>query len=239
MDEYGCKDMGINQSIMVQLVWGEQRIEFATDVLEQDSNGVIIAPYLHNNAQLELNVTWDKPVVCNIFATNPLNQQRISWKNVELVTMKRGEAIVYHIKSNAYNAMAIHDDRRKNARVIVRVKGQVYDTSGGYYLDVLIHDISDVGISFYAPSSFTPLTPQLIVVFTDVVNDKQFDLKVDCVISRTHKKAGNNFYGCRIVGEKRDYLLYGFLKRLNEKSRARMDVIEDGATTASMEKQFR
>lgn len=208
-----------NQRLTIQLLWGEQKIEFFSNVIEKDDSVVYVSPYYHNKSELELSVTPDKDVVCNIFTNNPSTKQRVSWKNVELTTVTRNDKVMYCLKTNGYNHIAKHDDRRKHDRVIVSTKAQIYDGQSDEGINIVVYDISDIGISFYAPNSFLPNEHQLTIAFSDNVGDKFFDVKVECAIARMTNKAGNRFIGCKIVKENKDYKLYGFMKRLEDKNK--------------------
>lgn len=208
-----------NQRLTIQLLWGEQKIEFFSDVVGKTDSVVYVSPYSHNGSILELNVTQDKGVICNIFTNNLSTKQRISWKNLELTTVVHNNKTVYCLKANGYNHIAKHDDRRKHDRMIVQINAQVYDGKSEDSVDIIIHDISDIGISFYAPKSYVPKDNQLNIVFSDTVGKKKFDMKVECAIARMTTKAGNRFVGCRIVKENKDYQLYGFMKQLNDKNK--------------------
>ena len=202
-----------NQSLTIQLLWGEQKIEFFSKVIEKDDSAVYVSPYLHNDSELELNVVQGKDVICNIFTNDPLNKHRISWKNIELTTVIRDGKTLYCLKTNGYNHVAKHDDRRTHNRLVVQVKAKAFDGKASEGVDIIVHDISDVGISFYAPKTFSPNTNHLNVEFSDVINEKEFNINVECIIVRTTNKAGNRFCGCRILKENKDFQLYGFMKR--------------------------
>lgn len=210
-------ELMINHKIIVQLAWGEQKIEFSSEIVANDETGVYISPYIHNGSELELNVNASKGVFCNIYTDAPATKKRISWKNVELSTVEKNNKLLYQLKTNGFNSISTNDDRRKMERIIVHIKAQVCDLTSKTYTDVIIHDISDNGISFYAPSHFAPVSTQLMITFEDTIDDKQFNVKVECVVTRTTKKAGNNFIGCKIIGENREYLLYRFMLQLKDK----------------------
>lgn len=211
-----------NQRLTIQLLWGEQKIEFFSHVIGRDESAVYVSPYLHNGSELELNVVQGKDVICNIFTNDPSTKHRISWKNIELTTVTRDDKIMYCLKANVYNHVAKHDDRRLHNRLIVQTKAKVFDGQSSEGVDIIVHDISDIGISFYAPKTFVPKTNQLNIVFSDTINEKEFNVNVECMIARTTNRAGNAFYGCRILKENREYQLYGFWKRLNAKNKTRM-----------------
>lgn len=217
----------LGQKITLQLLWGEQKIEFFSQVLGCEEASLYVEPYFHNGSELELNVTQDKGVVCNLFTNDPETNKRISWKNIELTTVNRDGVIVYCLRTKGFNNTAMQDDRRLMERIIVQIKGKAFEGKAQEGTDVIVHDISDVGISFYAPATFSPKSSQIIIKFTDSVDDKEFNVRVECVVSRSHAKAGNNFYGCKINGENKDYQLYGFLKRMNSKNKNKAKEVED------------
>lgn len=219
-------DLVIGQVVIIQFAWGDQKIEFSSSVIDKTEEGIITSPYIHNGSELKLNVKLGQNVVCTVFANNPINKQRISWRNVELATEENDTGCSYLIKTSGFNITAKHDDRRKHDRSIINRPGHVLDVETGENIDVVIHDISDIGISFYAPLGFNASTHQLTIRFEDSIDDKSFSVKVDCIVTRTNKEEQKIFHGCRIVGENKDYLLYGFLLRLNAKSKLKREVAD-------------
>lgn len=208
-----------NQRITVQLLWGEQKIEFFSTVIGKEDSVVYVSPYIHNGSELELNVTQDKGVICNLFTTDPSTRHRISWKNIELTTVKRNDKIMYCLKTSGFNHVAKHDDRRMHDRIVITAKGKAFEGKSSEGVDIIVHDISDIGISFYAPNSFMPSGHQLNVAFSDIIGEREFNVKVECAIARSTNKAGNRFIGCKILKENKDYQLYGFMKRMGEKNK--------------------
>lgn len=215
-----------NQRITIQLLWGEQKIEFFSNVIEKDESAVYVSPYLHNGSELELNVIQGKGVICNLFTNNPSTKRRMSWRNIKLTTVLRNEKTMYCLKTSGYNNIAKQDDRRTHERVIIQTKAKVYDGQSDEGVDIIVHDISDIGISFYAPKSFLPQDQKLTIRFSDAIDEKTFDVKLECAIARITNKAGNRFVGCRVTKENKDYLLYGFIKRLKDKNRKRIPKLE-------------
>lgn len=206
-----------HQSIIVQLMWGEKKIEFYSNVIDNDGASVYITPYMHNDSVLEINITQDTFVVCNIFTDEPVTKKRISWKNVELTTVNRNNRVVYCLKTYGFNSISNHDDRRIHERISVQLVGQLFDDEHDTGINITLRDISDIGISFYAPVSYEPNAQQMFVTFTDTIGEKEFNVKVQCSVSRVNQSGCNNLIGCKIIGENKDYLLYGFMKRLLEK----------------------
>jgi len=134
-------------------------------------------------------------------------------------TVIRNDEVMYCLKTNGYNHIAKQDDRRKHDRLIISLAGKVFDGRSEEGVDIIVHDISDIGISFYAPKTFLPNDTQLTIVFSDTIDEKEFNVKVDCAIARTANKAGNRFVGCKILTESKEYYLYGVMKRLSKNKR--------------------
>lgn len=207
-------DLLENDSIIVQVIWGSQKVEFNTKVLSKDNDSIYVNAYLHNGEPLEVNINHESGVVCNIFADDVINKQRVSWKNVIVNSVRQADNVIYKMKTDGYNNMSKNDDRRLHRRTIIHKPGFLFDAQKETYTDIIIHDISDDGISFYVSSKYTLSNPQQTVIFTDAFDHKEYKIKVNCVICRTINKAGNVFHGCKIVGENKDYLIYSFMRRL-------------------------
>lgn len=220
-------ELNKGQSIIVQMIWGERNIEFSADVIETVDKGVYVTPFMHQGAPLDLTIDSHSKVVCNIFADSTDTGKRVSWRNVELSTLDRNGRKIYQITTSGYNHMANYDDRRKHDRIVIHKDGKVYDPGTKERVQIKIYDISDIGISFFAAPAFQPSANQIMITFTDIVNDKSFNMKVECVVVRTRESNGLRFYGCRVVGENKDYLLYSFLQRIISKKQIKEDDEEE------------
>lgn len=210
-------ELVMNQKLTIQLLWNDQKIEFVSNIIDKDDEGIYINPYMHKDNALDINITKNDKIICNVFTNLQETNRRISWKGVELKTEVRNNKKVYYIFTKVYNNMSKTDDRRQHDRVRVHKKGQVFDQGSGKYSDVMVHDISDIGVSFYASPTFEPTSHHLTVLFDDNAGDNFFNLKTDCSVTRTQNKNGMVFYGCKTRGENKDFLLYCFLKRLDSK----------------------
>lgn len=212
-------DLLFNQKIIIQLIWGEQKIEFYSGVTGREGEVVYVTPYIHNGSELQLNVTEGRHgVVCNVFADNSTTGQRISWRNVELTTVNKNGRTVYCIRTRGFNKFANPDDRRRNERIVVQLEGRVSDPQAAEDTNVTLRDISGVGIAFYAPKSYVPKSQQITVYFTDTIDEKEFAVRVECTVSRINVENDHAIVGCRLIGENRDFQIYRFIKHLREKN---------------------
>ena len=215
-------DLARNQEIIVQINWGDRRIEFESNVLGRDERGIFISPYLHDDKALELEIDNSNQVSCNIY-TDSDEGKRISWKNVLVSTVTHAGERTYYVMPRFFNVFAKPDERREHERIKVHKQGKAVDTLTRITTDIMVNDVSDVGISFYAPSNFSFSSNRVIILLNDMVSGSKFHLNVECAVARTEKKVGTQFYGCRVVGDNKDFLLYAFSKKM-EKKKDKMDM---------------
>lgn len=205
-----------NQEIIIQLVWDKHKIEFISKVIEKDETSIYVTPYIHNGHELELNVASDNNVVCNIFADDPANKQRISWKGLSLTTVNRADKTVYCLNAHGYNAVSTIDERRLHERIKSYVEGHLFDGEDGD-ISITLHDISDNGIAFYVPGYFEPKSQQFNVSFTDSIDDRIFNISIVCAIARISNEENRTLVGCRVLDDN-NYRVYELLKRLRMKN---------------------
>lgn len=207
----------INQQVIVQFKFNGETIEFCSNVIGQDMDGIYISPYLHNNMPLKLNINMDDSVICNIFADDVSKGQRVSWRNVCLSTVNKDSRMLYFIETSKFKALSNNEERRKKERIPVKKKAQLYDANNGTYTTIVINDVSENGISFYTNVNFAPSSYQLDIIFEDNIEEKLFNLNINSSVTRTEKQQGHLLYGCTIKGENKDFLLYVLLKKLSYK----------------------
>jgi len=211
-------ELPVGQKLIIQIVSGENIFEHATEIVKQRKDAICVKPYVYQDKELDLNIEISSPVVCNLYTDDPNDKKRISWKNVELKTEKATSSLVYVIRTSAFNTLSQEDDRRHNERIIVQKKAQLVDMQTEDLTNIIVHDVSDDGISFFAPADFKHSSNQFMILFSDAVADYSFELKINCSIARTVKKAGNLLYGCRLIGDNKDYHMYVFLRKLKANS---------------------
>lgn len=210
-------DLKANQKLTIQITLGELGLEFATFVMQSDTSKVYVKPYYHNGSAIEFNIDRTGEGVCTVYAIDPDTDVRVSWNRVEIETVHIDGEVMYQLKTGTYNLLAKSNDRRKHRRIVVQTKGRVVDAEGRQ-TDVLVHDISDNGVSFYAPASFSTGSNQVTLDFVGKVEGKSFEITLDLMFERIVTKMGNSLYGCSIASDTGDdYLLYEFLLRSRKK----------------------
>lgn len=207
------KEINKDQELIAQLVWGDKKIEFHTKLIDYSEEGIYIEPYRHNHHPLDLHITIGCGVFCHLFTDDPNTRNRISWRSVELHTVDYLGRKVHHVTTSSFNKLSQNDERRTHERIKIHQMGKVIDSEGNEF-SVRIHDVSDNGISFYAPVGFEPKSPHLVVQFSDSIRGEVFELKVNGKIVHSSTKTGAPFFGCEVAEANREYLLYGCLRRV-------------------------
>lgn len=206
------QDLSKNKTLIMQIIWGEKVIEFPTKLVESDAGGIYVTPYLREGHPLELNLDPSGNVVCHLYGDHVDTGKRLSWRNIKLETVKKGENTFYYLTTMGFNKLGKEAERRAHERSMIRQMGSVTDTAGNS-IQVMVHDMSDNGISFYAPSNFSPASKNLVIEFADSVGTEIFRIRVECRVVYSADKAGTVFYGCELVSANGDYFLYGCMKK--------------------------
>ncbi len=215
------QDLQYAKNIRLQIVWGDQVVEVHTEVIDTDKDGIFTTPYIHNGEPLVLDIDTQHGVICNIFADNPVESGRISWRNIELHTVQKNGETAYYLKTSAFNELANNEDRRDEERIVIMKKATLHNEDFLEHTDIIIHDISNKGLGFYAPKTFVPKTSFMSISFVDRLNDHEFAINVKCKMVRTKNQAGNVLYGCKLLEENKDYLLYGCISRMMKNAKVR------------------
>ena len=216
-----------NQSVNIQIVWGEKVIGFHTQVMGHGDGGVYVAPYAVKGQKLELNVKMSSNILCHVYADDIKTGRRVSWKNVELMTIYKKADMFYQIHTAAFNALSHQDDRRAHGRMRVDQVGMVVDYIGTR-TKIMIYDISEHGISFLAPKGFVPSPKLMYVSFSPMMKKTKFAITVPCRLVHSSERQGNLFCGCEITEDVHEFLLYGSMLRMqrNEQERKRAEAEE-------------
>lgn len=212
-------EMTIAKKVIVQMVWGDNIIEYETTVIGVDEDGAYVKPFIHNGKPLELNIQLQSHVVCNAFTDDEHERRRVGWRNIGLETVQQGDRIIYYLSTSQFNRIAGEEERRDNERTVVNKTGSLLDKNHSKYKEIRIYDVSDNGISFYVANEFFSDGEIHEIYFTDYVNGQLFEMKLKSKIVRRIFKAGLSFYGCEVVESNRDFLFYTNTLKMEKKRR--------------------
>lgn len=201
-------------NIIIQIHWSDKKIEFKTEACGRMEKGIYVNPYLNNGRPVELNIKSHSDIQCDVIANDPNTRKRVIWKNVELLTVNVNEITVYSLTTSNFNRLGKDNERRNAERISVRKEGEVWDEINSRNVQIMVYDISDNGLSFYAPHSFIPIGGNQRIYFKDRVKEQVFDIEIVCKIVRAEQKGGLMFFGCMIMEDNKEYLMYYCLKKL-------------------------
>lgn len=205
-------DIFEHTDVVVQMAWEKNKLEFPSKVVMRDENGIYITPYFRENRPVPLHITMRDEVVCSVFADDPITGSRIAWKNLDLETRDVGHRKLYYVNTSGFNSDSFEAERRVHERTLEEKRG--FLTIDNKQLPVVVHDISDNGLSFYISQETTvPLAGHFFIHFNDSVRQEYFELKIKCKVVRSREQDGNLIYGCKVLEPSRDYLLYVYLHR--------------------------
>lgn len=204
------------KNVIVQLVWGERMLEFPTNICRAHEEGIVVQPYRVQGEVLNLEIGQTSHVVCNLFADSPEDGSRIAWRSLNVKTLVTQGECFYHMTASDFKKLSNSEDRRKDHRITVNRKAFLKEKGVSKDREVIVHDISDTGISFFAPLDFSTASNIVYLYFHDQVEEHIFDMNIECEIVRREKKAGNQFFGCKIKHVSNDYLVYGYMKKMAE-----------------------
>lgn len=201
-------------NIIIQIHWGDKKIEFKTEAWGRAEKGIYVMPYLNNGLPVELNIKSHSDIQCDVFGNDPNTHKWVIWKNVELLTIEVNGVTVYSLATSNFNRLGKDNERRNAERISVRRDGELWDEIDSRNVQIMVYDISDNGLSFYAPYNFIPIGGNQRICFKDRVKNQEFDIEIVCKIVRAEQKGGMMFFGCKIMEENKAYLMYYCLKKL-------------------------
>lgn len=210
--------------IIVQIAWEKNKLEFRSCVMkvdvEEEEEAIYVTPYIRERRELELTVKPDQDYACHIFADDVNTGQRISWRNVILSTVKINGRTLYRITTLKFNNASRPDERRVHARTLEEKEGQIIDAHDRKQ-QVMVHDISDNGVSFYVNKDKPIKSDYLTLIFVDMVKGGElFNLEIKCrVVHTDHSRFGRIYYGCQVLDPSQEYLLYVFLHRMSKEKK--------------------
>ncbi|MCR5800693.1 MAG: PilZ domain-containing protein [Lachnospiraceae bacterium] len=206
-------NINIAKNLQIQILWDDQKIEFLTEYIGTRDNEVLLKPYIHNGHPLDLNVDGRGDAICHIFGDDPETGIRKAWRNIALRTIDLDGQKYYSVATVLYYSKPVTSDRRNNVRMRVHTMGELIEQDRDN-VGVMFNDVSNHGVSFYAPASYSSTSNFIHISFEDVVNDESYYVTADAKVAYTKKKPGMTYYGCEIPEPGRDFLLYVFMKKL-------------------------
>ena len=207
------QDLEKGEKLVLQANWGGLEYDLDSAVEEIESGGVYVKAYEYGGHVVDFGTGAFKGIVINVYVNNH-HGRRYFWPDVSLKVTKRGNETYYLIQTSTYKETAREDERRSKDRILIEQSCNlsIYGEDG-YYTGV-VHDVSQVGISFYCDSEIEIDGRLVVVEFSDSVGDHDFTLQLKVRKVRIDDTAEKKLYGCRIVDAGRDTMIYLYFKKL-------------------------
>ncbi len=199
--------------VTVQMLWDHNALEFESTLVRKDELGIYIKPYMREEHAVHFDVFVTDSIQCNLFAAARTGG-RVMWHDVELKSVDTPEGMLYRVSTRDFNQYSRPGDRRYHERRTSTVLAQVSDMAFAK-AEVVLHDISDTGLSFYTDSPLTFGSDVINISFADTVNGECFRINTTVKVVRHYMEQGKAFYGCLMIDPSKDYQLYVFMHKLN------------------------
>lgn len=211
------QDLRPGQPVALEVVWGEQTYEVQTTVMGSNDIGLLIKPVEYKGVILDFEAGHFKDMNFSIHCIEEKTGQRRVWRNVHIKVITYYAKSYYAVSVMSFGKNAQSSERRKNTRMKIDANGAIVTGGDKEDVPVIVHDLSDVGISFFVDNDYEIPSGVLKVKFKDTARKNEFDLRVDCSVVRHFHKDGRKFYGCKIVETNKNMLTYICLKRMEGK----------------------
>lgn len=209
-------DLSIGHHLVVEISFGESRIEFESTVTGIDVHGVYIKPYVYKDVVIDFNTLPYKNLLFNVHHIDE-SGARNTWKNVGVSVLKHKGQLEYLVTTKTFSKFAESGERRENNRIKLTGSGFVENNLGKRF-QCTLNDISDSGISFFSNPGEITVADYLTVFFFDVAKDTEFSLKLKVRIVRVEERERGTLYAGRILSPPRELLAYIVMKRMEQKA---------------------
>lgn len=206
------------ETVLLELVKGKASYEVGTVVLGNKlvagfERHVLLKPFEYQGKVLDLSGKSFSGVQFNLYASNS-EGKRVIWKQISLEVKTYKNESYYIITPHKHNLMGVVCERRFNDRYKVNIEGVMECPASHVEKEVIIYDISAVGISFIHPESLNVVDHNIIIHFEEVINDKIYSLDVEAFCLRVQNKDDEYLYGCSVKQASNQMLAYVYIKKL-------------------------
>lgn len=205
-----------NGSIVnLELVTEDSKYELISRVSGASKNALLVEILSSERQLASLKKSDYIHAVYNLYADDT-DGKRIGWHNVDVRSINYKQHSYRGIFTKSFNQNSSLTDRRTSERIkLVNMFGQVRSNDGSLH-EVTLYDISNTGIAFLCEDDEF-LNKRIMVHLEDEINNKYYNLNVNCTCIRTGKADGKTLFGCSIAEADMAYLNYIFAKKLSFK----------------------
>lgn len=207
-------DLEEGDSVVLEIRWGEHPYEIGTTVVGTRDGALLVLPFKYKGTVLDLGSVHFRNMFFNLYGMDKKEDTRLVWRNVQIEAKKHKNEILYAVRAASSRKFPAVSDRRQNKRMLLDIRAKVISSEDGKGIPVVLHDVSDSGLSFYAKKGLQFTQKVIRLEFEDTVHGHAFHLAIDSRFVRRLEKDGQDLIGCQILKSDRNFLSYVCLKKM-------------------------
>ncbi len=136
------------------------------------------------------------------------------WDDMELSMEMHNGLSCYLLSCSPFKSAGRAENKRMKDRVKVSVPAELQWRQKNFNIPVTLYDISDSGVAFLANEDAPLINERIIVEIREMIQERKFWIKMECVCVRKMPKDGNILYGCKFQIIDQRLLEYIFAKHM-------------------------
>ncbi len=205
-------ELGEGTDLVLEIQWYDHHYEVPTKIVHNLLGKVYLETVRYHGQVVDLGRPQNfKHIAFHLYAMNPDNEERLTWRNVGLELRQFNGTDVYEVKVNNFKTLGKNANRRREKRLpLDQHKGKVFILRDGEMLDVNLVDISSMGIAFQYESKKDLVGETVRIGFQDRVHGNAFTIQVEAKVVREkfREEDCSYLYGCKIEDMDQDGLTY-------------------------------
>lgn len=234
-------DLKAGSAISFEITIGDSHYEFPSSIIYVYPDSILIPPFIRNGNVVNLGDKRFGNMTFTIYYADTGHSRRLAFKGVSVETVEHSVGnntdFYYKIKSSGFAALAKISERRNTKRMMLDLEGSITLEDSERNINVMIHDISNSGVSFFCSQKLDSLSNSLYIFIRDTINSHDFDIRIKCKIIRYIGNDNIYLYGCSITETSREYQSYVCLKQSEAKYNSthhKTDYVEENENSAGI-----
>ncbi|MCM1156796.1 MAG: PilZ domain-containing protein [Roseburia sp.] len=207
-------DLEEGDKVVLEIQWSERPYQINTTVMGTSDSAVYIKPFMYRGTVLDLASARFRNMIFNLYGVDKRENTRLVWRNVLIETKTYKDESCYSVHTSNSRKFPTLSERRQNKRMLLDKQGSIIFGEEEKQVTVMLHDVSDNGISFFVQSGMELPEKMIKIEFEDAVRGHGFHILVDGRLVRRVPKGEEELVGCRITQTNHDFLAYICLKRI-------------------------
>ena len=207
-------DLEEGDSVVLEIKWGDHPYQIGTTVIGRKDASLLVLPFKYKGTVLDLGSVHFRNMFFNLYGMDKKSDTRLVWRNVQIEAKMYKNEMLYAVRTSSSRKFPAVSDRRQNKRMLLDIRAKVISAEDGRGIPVVLHDVSDSGLSFYVKRGQQFTDKVIRLEFDDTVHGHSFHLAIDSRFVRRVEKDVQDLVGCQILKSDRDFLSYVCLKKM-------------------------